>query len=262
MNNKTTHVLKFFSLFDDTSFMSADEEGYVNADLLEHLSEVHDSAVLSSPMFVDRKDHYAEGALAIDSNSFLFGLKRLTATLHKKRNAAFAQFTYVGDASSYKSDLRDIVCVSTDTALLQSARELSEHEIEQLPAKFAAAAARAQKSNFDGVVLSVANNNLFVRFLSPVYNHRGEECDGRTLLYKTMSALRAAVGDHFPVLLKLDTTSICWFDRNDLQLLKTSGCDALLLYSEDDVSSQLAASGNTTYSCGLENTKLILLSDD
>lgn len=90
-------------------------------------------------------------------------------------------------------------------------RALSEAEVEAVPAAFAAAARRAVAAGFDTVELHGAHGYLMHQFLSPVVNTRTDRYGGSDehrmrLLLETVEAVRGAVPDAMPVLLRLSAT--------------------------------------------------------
>jgi 2,4-dienoyl-CoA reductase-like NADH-dependent reductase (Old Yellow Enzyme family) len=88
-------------------------------------------------------------------------------------------------------------------------REISERELWGLVDEFAAAARRARAAGFDGVELHAAHGYLLSRMLSPRFNHRRDRFGGSfenrlVLLREIVSAVRAALGDELPLLVKLN----------------------------------------------------------
>ncbi len=76
-------------------------------------------------------------------------------------------------------------------------------------AAFAAGARRARDWGFDAVQLHGAHGYLINQFLSPLTNRRtdgyGESIENRCrLMREVYQAVRAAVGDYFPVMIKLN----------------------------------------------------------
>jgi NADPH2 dehydrogenase len=98
--------------------------------------------------------------------------------------------------------------VATPVGSGRSPRPLTLAEIAEIPGRFAAAALRVQAAGFDGVELHSAHGYLLNQFLSPLTNRRsdtyGGSLENRIRLHiETIQAVRAAVGPHFPLLLRL-----------------------------------------------------------
>lgn len=87
---------------------------------------------------------------------------------------------------------------------------LREDEIEQIVARFARTAAIVRDAGFDGVQLHGAHGYLISQFLSPRANQRDDAWGGdaerrRRFPLEVLRATRAAVGDDFPVGIKLNS---------------------------------------------------------
>lgn len=89
-------------------------------------------------------------------------------------------------------------------------REAAPAEIDGLVDAFARAAELARKGGFDAVQIHAAHGYLISQFLSPFYNKRADEYGGplenrMRLLLRVYDAVRKAVGDAFPVLIKINS---------------------------------------------------------
>ncbi|MEU7530842.1 NADH:flavin oxidoreductase/NADH oxidase [Saccharothrix sp. NPDC042600] len=94
-------------------------------------------------------------------------------------------------------------------------RELTVPEIAGVVEDFAAAARRAVAAGFEVVEVHAAHGYLLHQFLSPLSNHRTDGYGGslanRTRLAReVVAAVRAAVGDDVPVLVRISATD--WVD--------------------------------------------------
>ena len=89
-------------------------------------------------------------------------------------------------------------------------RALTPDEIRNLKTAFAAAACRARRAGFDAVQIHAAHGYLLSQFLSPYYNRRtddhGGTLSGRArMVYEVYDAVRNAVGEDYPVLIKINS---------------------------------------------------------
>src|SRR5262249_9144506 len=89
-------------------------------------------------------------------------------------------------------------------------RALSEVEIREIVRRFATTAAIAREAGFDGVQLHGAHGYLISQFLSPRANRRDDDWGGdaerrRRFPLEVLRAVRAAVGDDWPVGIKLNS---------------------------------------------------------
>jgi len=89
-------------------------------------------------------------------------------------------------------------------------RALTTDEIQAIIGKFAFAAARAKETGFSGVQIHGAHGYLVSQFLSPRHNQRDDEWGGsqenrRRFVLAVYQAIRDAVGDDFPIGIKLNS---------------------------------------------------------
>lgn len=89
--------------------------------------------------------------------------------------------------------------------------EFSKEEIQNLPAEFAQTAYEAKKYGFGGVEIHAAHGFLLSQFLSPLFNRRTDAYGGALqnrarLTLEVIEKVREAVGPHFPIGIKLNTT--------------------------------------------------------
>jgi 2,4-dienoyl-CoA reductase-like NADH-dependent reductase (Old Yellow Enzyme family) len=121
-------------------------------------------------------------------------------------------------------------------------RALEHDEILDIIERFAHAAKVAQDAGFTGVQLHGAHGYLLSEFLSPDINNRTDQWGGSLenrarLLLESIRAVRKAVGDTFPVALKLNSADFqkggfsheesvqvaSWLNDEGLDLLEVSG---------------------------------------
>lgn len=121
-------------------------------------------------------------------------------------------------------------------------RALREDEIRDFILRFAQVAVIAREAGFTGVQIHAAHGYLISSFLSPVTNRRTDDWGGSLanrarLLLETVRATRKAVGDDFPVSVKLNsddfrkggfTNAECvqvveWLNDERIDLLEISG---------------------------------------
>lgn len=89
-------------------------------------------------------------------------------------------------------------------------RALSDAEIQDIIQRFANTAAIAKKAGFSGVQIHGAHGYLVSQFLSPHHNRREDAWGGtalkrRRFVMEVFKAMRRAVGDAFPIGIKLNS---------------------------------------------------------
>ncbi|MEJ2717677.1 MAG: NADH:flavin oxidoreductase [Deltaproteobacteria bacterium] len=140
------------------------------------------------------------------------GLKRLADAVHAEGGKIVPQIVHCGVRAT-KQLFREDEEVWGPSAIPDPVtgrvpKEVSRGEITRLVEAYAAAAARALEAGFDGVQLHGAHGYGINEFLSPLWNQRGDAYGGSPkkryrFLGEVLEAVRAAVGDDFPVLIKL-----------------------------------------------------------
>jgi 2,4-dienoyl-CoA reductase-like NADH-dependent reductase (Old Yellow Enzyme family) len=140
------------------------------------------------------------------------GLTRLAAVIHHNGSKTALQINHVGGTAKSAVTGLDVVAPSvaphpfgpSDPTL----RALTLDEIAAVPGMVAAAARRAKAAGFDAVEIHSAHGYLLDQFFSPLTNHRtdeyGGDVHGRIKLHlEVIAAVREAVGEDFPILLRL-----------------------------------------------------------
>lgn len=86
-------------------------------------------------------------------------------------------------------------------------REMTEEDIGRVIGLFADAARMAKEVGFDGIQIHGAHGYLVNQFLSPRHNRRTDKWAEPALFLMTVyAAIRAEVGDDFPVIIKLNSS--------------------------------------------------------
>jgi 2,4-dienoyl-CoA reductase-like NADH-dependent reductase (Old Yellow Enzyme family) len=89
--------------------------------------------------------------------------------------------------------------------------ELSTEQLASIPQRFARAAAGVRQAGFDALDIHGAHHTLFMRLLSPFQNHRTDRYGGPPenrwrVQIETVKAIRAAVGEDWPILFRFSAT--------------------------------------------------------
>jgi 2,4-dienoyl-CoA reductase-like NADH-dependent reductase (Old Yellow Enzyme family) len=135
------------------------------------------------------------------------GLRRLTDAVHEHDVRMGCQIAHAGRQTThhYIDGLApEAPSPIAEGVLGELPEEMSVERIRELQDEFAAAAVRAREAGFDLVELHGAHGYLFQTFMSPLSNRRTDEYGGNfenrfRFLGETVHAVRAAVGDDFPI---------------------------------------------------------------
>jgi len=190
-----------------------DAEGKVTPQLIDcyrQLARGGIGLIISGYTYVRADGKQLPGKMGICSDAHLEGLGRLTAAVHQEGGVVFCQLVHAGGQTSGKVIGSQPLAPSvTDFAGYQDEpREMTTEDIEEVVAAFGTAAARAKRAGFDGVQLHGAHGYLINQFLSPLCNRRTDAYGGSPenrlrFLVEAYDAARSAVGDDYPVTIKL-----------------------------------------------------------
>ncbi|MEJ0048237.1 MAG: NADH:flavin oxidoreductase/NADH oxidase family protein [Rhodospirillales bacterium] len=205
--------------------------------------------LLTGNVQVDRKQLEAAGNVAIDGHEdaeALAALRRFADAARSLGNHAWMQISHAGrqtpKALNPHPKAPSAIAVALPGGQFGQPVALTAEEIPPLFARFAHAARVARDTGFTGVQIHGAHGYLISEFLSPKTNLRQDEWGGdlagrARFLMETVRQTRAAVGDDFPVSVKLnsadfqrggfafeDSTIVAgWLDEAGVDLIEISG---------------------------------------
>ncbi|MBT3797550.1 MAG: FAD-dependent oxidoreductase [Porticoccaceae bacterium] len=173
--------------------------------------------------------------LGFSKDEFIPDLQSLTNRVHKHGAKIAAQLNHSGKVAQedtiagrlipvpsipdkQRSDLMPLLSSAELSTFIKGAgpdgkgpryEVLSTTLIKVEVQHFAAAAKRAKQAGFDAVEIHAGHGYLISSFLSPAVNKRTDDYGGSTenrsrLLVEIIQAVRAEVGQHFPILVRLD----------------------------------------------------------
>ncbi len=149
--------------------------------------------------------------LRLDEDRFIPGISRLVEVVHYYGAKIAIQINHAGPStSSLKTGESGPVGASNIpyASYLATPRVLQRDEIELIIEKFAQAALRAKKANFDAIELHGAHAYLLAHFMSPYSNKRkdeyGGDIHGRLLLpVKIVRRIRDLLGEDYPIIFRI-----------------------------------------------------------
>lgn len=192
------------------------DSGLVSKEILDYYEEKSQggymSLIIIEHSFITAQGIASKGQLSIAANSNMEGLKKLAEIIHKNGSKAVMQINHAGSATN-KDITGGYVNVGPSpivNPLIKNGvpKELSKEEIKQIIQEFKDAAKRTKDAGFDGVEIHSAHSYLLNQFYSPITNKRTDEYGGdiygRIKIHlEVIKAIKEAVGEDFPVLLRL-----------------------------------------------------------
>lgn len=195
-----------------TSETMADDRGIITQqyhDFHTRLARNGVGLIFTGHCSVHPRGNYIRGMTALDRDEVIGPMKKLTDAIHAEGGKIFVQLNHAGSQSRDESiePLAPSVVENPQFHRLPLAAASSE-EIWEAIEGFGNAARRVREAGFDGVHVHAGHGYLLSEFLSPATNRRNDEWGGslenrQRLLLETYKAMRAAVGDDFPITNKI-----------------------------------------------------------
>ena len=145
-------------------------------------------------------------------DAFIPGLSRLARVIRENGARSAVQLNHSGRYNfSFFIGGRQPVAPSAVASRLtkETPKAMTQEEIRQTIADFAAAARRVQAAGFDAVEVLSGTGYLISEFLSPLTNRRTDDYGGSLenrmrFGLETMAAIRAAVGPDYPLIVRMN----------------------------------------------------------
>lgn len=163
---------------------------------------------------VDPKRVNTAGMMQIYDDKFIEPMRSLTDAVHEEGGKIFLQLMHAG-AYARSDEHAGVKAVAPSAYRCRFSGEeteaLTTAQIKEIIADFQAAALRAKKAGLDGVELIGSAGYLIAEFLSQATNHRTDAYGGSIenrarFLLEIIAAVREAVGEDFPVIVRLSGT--------------------------------------------------------
>ncbi|NPV71993.1 MAG: NADH:flavin oxidoreductase [Firmicutes bacterium] len=192
----------------------ATESGEVTPALIEHYCRRAASGtglVIVENAYLDPAGRLGPNQIGVHHDGLVEGLSSLASAVKAEGAAVALQINHAGGSANPPGDLKyrpagpSAVPNPRDGTV---PAEMSAGEIEAVVEGFALAAWRAVAAGFDSVEIHGAHGYLLSQFLSPLTNHRSDEYGGSLenralLLMEVVRAVRAAVGEAYPLIFRL-----------------------------------------------------------
>ena len=192
----------------------AEPDGKVSSAILEYYQEKsaggYFSLIIVEHSFVQQAGKASANQLSVAKDSVIDGLKKLATIIQSNGTKAVMQINHAGSATAQEVT----GTMPVGPSAVKNPRkggvphELTKQEISEIVAAFGAAARRVKQAGFDGVEIHSAHGYFLNQFFSPLTNRRTDEYGGDVLgririHLQVIGAVREAVGQDFPILLRL-----------------------------------------------------------
>ena len=193
--------------------------GQVTDALVEHYGERCDGGhlglVITEHLYVHPWGQAKADQVSIARDEDVAALARITGRIHQTPTKVMAQISHGGSACF--AEVIGRKALSASSVLLPvrptigdgvEPDEMTVEQIGEVVRCFAAAAVRAREAGFDGVEIHSAHGYLLNQFYSPLTNRRADQYGGSLenrirLHLEVIAAVRAAVGDDYPLAVRL-----------------------------------------------------------
>jgi 2,4-dienoyl-CoA reductase-like NADH-dependent reductase (Old Yellow Enzyme family) len=193
----------------------ADRKGYVTdraIDFYSNLAAGGIGLIITGFQYVMPNGIALAHQLGNYADDQLEGLTRLAEAIHSQGGKVMAQLTHTGAKANSElfPEEGEVWGPSaiTDPLSGNTPKAMTKQEIIRVVEAYAAAASRAQNAGFDGIQLHGAHGYGINQFLSGASNQRSDAYGGDIgkryrFLGEVMEAVRGAVGEDYPLFIKL-----------------------------------------------------------
>ncbi|MDO4649735.1 MAG: NADH:flavin oxidoreductase [Eubacteriales bacterium] len=194
----------------------ATEDGYPTEQIKNvyvNIAKNEVGVIVTSLTSVAGYEQASRNQLSIDRDEMITAYREVTDAVHAEGGKIVMQLFHGSSTSQaypYNAKILGPSAIPNPYSGLIP-KEMTEGDMNEVSRLFADAAVRAKKAGFDGVQLHGAHSCLLSQFLSPVYNRRTDQYGGsRENRYRfagqVYQSVREAVGNDYPVWIKLDST--------------------------------------------------------
>lgn len=193
----------------------ADEQGHLTPDLVNVYKTLVDGGVgfiITEYAYIDINDQPNPRMIGMYDDSFISEWKAITDYAHAKGAKIACQIASGGSQNGFLASKHCRIMgpsAITNRVTGITPEEMTKEDILHVIESHQNAALRVQQAGFDAVQIHAAHGYLLSQFLTPYYNRRKDEYGGSIqnrarLIYEVVTGVRAAVGEDFPVMIKIN----------------------------------------------------------
>jgi 2,4-dienoyl-CoA reductase-like NADH-dependent reductase (Old Yellow Enzyme family) len=184
------------------------------ARLYRRWSESGAGLAITGNVMIDRRALGERGNVAVEDDRHAELLARWAGAATAGGGHAWVQLNHPGRQAPRTLNRDTVgpspVAITGAPGMFQTPRALTPAEIDEVIQRFATAARTVVAAGFTGVQIQAAHGYLLSQFLSPRTNLRTDDWGGtpakrRRLLLEVVRAVRAELGEHTPVAVKLNS---------------------------------------------------------
>ncbi len=179
-------------------------------DVYKQLAQAQVGLICTGYARITKDGEPNKGMMGIYDDSFIEDYKKLTDMVHAYGSKIMMQIAYGSTKTTYRTDERTILSPSNvpERSTGLTGKPMSRNDIKELIQRYKEAAVHVKKAGFDAIELHGGHSYLLNQFLSPYYNKRADEYGGTLsgrmrFIDEVYSAVREAVGEDFPILIKI-----------------------------------------------------------
>lgn len=207
-------ILKNRLVMPPMATSKAEVDGKVSKAILDYYYEKSQggyiSLIIIEHSYIQKEGKANPQQLSISDDNVVTGLKDLASIIHANGSKAVMQINHAGSAANKEVTGSEVVGPSAvaNPRTGNVPKELTKKNIEEIINSFKESARRTKEAGFDGVEIHSAHGYLLHQFFSPLSNKRTDEYGGDVhkrirIHLEVIKAVRKAVGEDFPLLLRL-----------------------------------------------------------
>lgn len=210
LRNRIIRSATFEYAFDDAAGSSLS----VLQPMYERLAEKGVAAIITGMVGVDENSRVLPSMVKAYGSRFVPELRQLAEVVHARGSKIIVQINHCGQkANQIDAGGPPLGPCATEAPQGKPVRGMSNDDIRSVVASFASTAARCKEAGADAAQIHATHGYLLSQFLNPHFNKREDEYGGAIenrarIVFEVYDAFRAAVGDGYPVWIKINSKDL------------------------------------------------------